>query len=98
MGNLMFRREEDTQDTSAILLDFDSACYLSPASDLAHLLLTSTDRQFRKDNWEAVVQDYYDTFNNTLIEFGLILRHLGTSYGHFQQEVGGSWALNDFPA
>ena len=30
---------------------------------------------------------YYDTFNRTLAEFGLILRHLGTTYQDFLYEV-----------
>jgi hypothetical protein len=37
--------------------------------------------------WDEVVQVYYDTFNRTLAEFGLILRHLGTTYQDFLYEV-----------
>ena len=52
-------------------------------SDLAHLLLTSTSRDYRKEHWDEVVKHYYDVFNRTLAEFGLVLRHLGTSYNDF---------------
>ena len=38
-------------------------------------------------HWDEVVQSYYDTFNETLAEFGLILRHLGTTYQDFLYEV-----------
>ena len=34
-----------------------------------------------------MVEIYYDTFNRTLAEFGLILRHLGTTYADFLYEV-----------
>ena len=34
-----------------------------------------------------VVQHYYNVFNRTLAEFGLILRHLGTTYNDFLYEV-----------
>ena len=37
--------------------------------------------------WDEVVEIYYDTFNRTLAEFGLILRHLGTTYQDFLYEV-----------
>ncbi|XP_040578918.1 uncharacterized protein [Lepeophtheirus salmonis] len=81
MGNLMYN------DNECMLVDFHSCQYLSPATDLAHLLLTSTDRTYRKKYWNEIIQYYYDTFNRTLAEFGLILRHLGTSYNDFLYEV-----------
>ena len=36
---------------------------------------------------QQVVQHYYNVFNRTLAEFGLILRHLGTTYNDFLYEV-----------
>ena len=69
------------------MIDLHSAQFLSPATDLAHLLLTSTTREYRKQHWDEVVQHYYDTFNVTLAEFGLVLRHLGTTYKDFLYEV-----------
>ena len=73
--------------TECYMIDFHSAQFLSPATDLAHLLLTSTTREYRKKHWDEVVQHYYDTFNVTLAEFGLVLRHLGTTYKDFLYEV-----------
>jgi thiamine kinase-like enzyme len=70
-----------------VLIDFHSAQLLSPATDLAHLLLTSTTRSYRQEHWDEVVQHYYDTFNRTLAEFGMILKHLGTTYNDFLYEV-----------
>ena len=61
--------------------------YVFYISDLAHLLLTSTSRDYRKEHWDEVVKHYYDVFNRTLAEFGLVLRHLGTSYNDFLYEV-----------
>ncbi len=69
------------------IIDFHSAQYLSPATDLAHLLLTSTTRAYRRQHWDEVVECYYDVFNRTLAEFGLVLRHLGTTYNDFLYEV-----------
>ena len=73
--------------TACYMIDLHSAQFLSPATDLAHLLLTSTTREYRKKHWDEVVQHYYDTFNVTLAEFGLVLRHLGTTYNDFLYEV-----------
>ena len=39
---------------SCYLIDFHSAQYLSPATDLAHLLLTSTTRAYRQAHWDEV--------------------------------------------
>ena len=77
----------DRKPTECYMIDFHSAQFLSPATDLAHLLLTSTTRAYRKEHWDEVVQHYYDTFNVTLAEFGLVLRHLGTTYKDFLYEV-----------
>ena len=98
MGNLMFKGSETvttTQDASeskskaseCTIIDFHSAQFLSPATDLAHLLLTSTTRGYRQEHWDEVIENYYETFNRTLAEFGLILRHLGTTYNDFLYEV-----------
>lgn len=89
MGNLMFKEDgqEENQPSECTIIDFHSAQFLSPATDLAHLLLTSTDRSYRQEHWDEVVEAYYDTFNRTLAEFGLILRHLGTTYNDFLYEV-----------
>lgn len=96
MGNLMFKSQpEESEDggpprdkvSDCIIIDFHSAQFLSPATDLAHLLLTSTSREYRLEHWDEVIEGYYDTFNRTLAEFGLILRHLGTTYNDFLYEV-----------
>ena len=50
MGNLMFRKDKETGNTEeCFMIDFHSAQFLSPATDLAHLLLTSTTRDYRKE-------------------------------------------------
>ena len=102
MGNLMYsygkpgaeagdaaaqQPDPNADPSSCYLIDFHSAQYLSPATDLAHLLLTSTTREYRQKHWDEVVQHYYNVFNRTLAEFGLVLRHLGTTYNDFLYEV-----------
>ena len=66
----------DPDPNECTIIDFHSAQFLSPATDLAHLLLTSTTRAYRRQHWDQVVEGYYDVFNRTLAEFGLVLRHL----------------------
>ena len=79
--------DEEGDPNECTIIDFHSAQFLSPATDLAHLLLTSTTREYRRSHWDQVVQGYYDVFNHTLAEFGLVLRHLGTTYTDFLYEV-----------
>ena len=49
MGNLMFKDGGDDSDKECVIIDFHSAQFLSPATDLAHLLLTSTSRAYRQE-------------------------------------------------
>ena len=79
--------EPERKPKECYMIDFHSAQFLSPATDLAHLLLTSTTREYRKEHWDEVVKHYYDIFNVTLAEFGLVLRHLGTTFNDFLFEV-----------
>ena len=48
MGNLMFKDGDDS-NKECVIIDFHSAQFLSPATDLAHLLLTSTSRAYRQE-------------------------------------------------
>ena len=51
MGNLMFKDGAGDADSEkeCVIIDFHSAQFLSPATDLAHLLLTSTSRAYRQE-------------------------------------------------
>ena len=55
MGNLMFKdgaadgAESSKGEKECVIIDFHSAQFLSPATDLAHLLLTSTSRAYRQE-------------------------------------------------
>ena len=54
MGNLMFKdgaagADSDSEKKECVIIDFHSAQFLSPATDLAHLLLTSTSRAYRQE-------------------------------------------------
>ena len=49
MGNLMFKDGADDSERECVIIDFHSAQFLSPATDLAHLLLTSTSRAYRQE-------------------------------------------------
>jgi len=88
MGNLMFRgNKDDHEDQDCVFMDFHSTGYLSPASDLVHLLLTSTTKEFITQQWNHVVGTYYTSFSQNLVNYGLVLKHLGTNKIHFKQEV-----------
>ena len=71
----------------AALLGLDCASFLSPGSDLAHLVLTSGPPSLTRAEWEEIVAEYYSLLTSTLARFGLVLRHLGTSLAHFKAEV-----------
>ena len=86
IGSLMYK-DSDNKSLECALLDFHSASYLSPATDLSNLLLTSCEKQLVTENWKVLVKEYYDIFNSTVSKFGIVLKHLGSSYGHFVQEV-----------
>ena len=86
MGSLIYQ-ENDDNILECALLDFHSPSYLSPATDLANLLLTSCEVELVTKNWGEIVRNYYDVFNATVARFGIVLKHLGSSYGHFVQEV-----------
>ena len=86
MGSLMFK-DTETNGLECAMLDFHSSSYLSPATDLVNLLLTSCEKQLVTENWDELVKEYYNIFNSTVSKFGLVLKHLGSSYGHFVQEV-----------
>ena len=87
----MFKEDEEGKMKCA-MLDFHCSSYLSPASDLAHLILTSCPRDLAQDKWESIVEKYYKIFNTTLAQFGLVLKHLGTNYNHFREEVSRAMA------
>ena len=59
----------------------------SPATDLAHLVLTSSQEDLTEHDWEQVVEEYYKHFNVSLNRFGLVLKHLGTNFNQFRAEV-----------
>merc|ERR1711970_483644 len=80
-------KENDDNSLEVALLDFHSSSYLSPATDLANLLLTSCKVELVTQNWGELVRKYYNIFNSTVSSFGIVLKHLGSSYGHFVQEV-----------
>jgi len=86
-GSLLFKPKSSGEGVDCALVDFYSVGQRSPASDLAHLVLTSYPPELVTLHWSQIVEEYYNKFNTTLCRFGLVLRHLGTSYNHFQQEV-----------
>ena len=61
--------------------------YRRATSQACCAILCSTSRQYRKEHYDEVVLHYYNVFNRTLAEFGLVLRHLGTTYQDFLYEV-----------
>ena len=67
MGNLMFK--DDVSE--CVIIDFHSAQFLSPATDLAHLLLTSTSRAYRQEVSERIAMSrvYHST---TLFAYTLV--------------------------
>ena len=84
-------KDDEGGEIKCVMLDFHSSSYLSPASDLAHLILTSCSRDLARDHWESIVEQYYNIFNTTLVQFGLILKHLGTATTTFARRSAVQW-------
>ena len=86
-GSLQFRESPHTDHLQSRLLHLQSPASLSPATDLANLVLTSCSGDLTARDWDQMVEEYYKLFNANLNRFGLVLKHLGTNFSQFKAEV-----------
>ncbi len=74
--NVMFRYEQDSeqepQPTEVIFTDFQSCAYGRAGQDVAHFLLSSTTREFRKNHLETILQAYLTELDDVLHHQGMI--------------------------
>ena len=68
------------------IIDWQLAHYNTPAIDLLCYLFTSTDKQIRRDHWEALLKIYYTTFADCLTKLGSDPQKL-FSFENFQDEL-----------
>jgi len=62
---------DGTDDTAeAIFINFSEARFCQPATDLAVLLYTSTDRQFRKQYLSECLKTYHTSLEDNLLQLG----------------------------
>ena len=73
-GNVRFRYEMDANGqpgpTEALFTDFQSVVYGRPGQDVAHFLLTSTTREFRKNHVETILQSYLTELEDVITHQG----------------------------
>lgn len=55
---------------SVCLIDFQIARYSSPALDLLYNIFSSTDRQFRAENYEKLLKTYYASLCEIVVKLG----------------------------
>ncbi len=63
LNNLML---SDKDSDRVKFFDFGNACVSHPAQDLAYLLYMNTDREFRMENTDRILKEYFDVYNSYL--------------------------------
>ena len=75
-GNVYFRYEVDSNGekvpVDAIFTDFQSCSYGRTGQDIAHFLLASTTREFRKNHLETILQAYLTELDDVIAHQGKI--------------------------
>ena len=73
-GNVYFRYEVDSNGekvpVDAIFTDFQSCSYGRTGQDIAHFLLASTTREFRKNHLETILQAYLTELDDVFAHQG----------------------------
>ena len=73
-GNVYFRYEDDSDGervpVDAIFTDFQSCSYGRTGQDVAHFLLASTTREFRKNHLETILQAYLTELEDVITHQG----------------------------
>ncbi|KAK4875663.1 hypothetical protein RN001_012085 [Aquatica leii] len=73
INNFLFKYEDEKDRRSPIeicFLDWQMACFGSPALDLSYFIFTSTDKRTRDKYYDKLLKEYYDSFSSFLKEFG----------------------------
>ncbi|XP_078693855.1 uncharacterized protein LOC144923327 [Branchiostoma floridae x Branchiostoma belcheri] len=72
-NNIMFKVDHAGVPVDAMLVDWQCVCRASPSSDLAFLLLSSTDRSLRQRHVNEILADYHGVLTTTIQKYGLAL-------------------------
>jgi hypothetical protein len=63
VNNFMIR---DGTPDKIKFLDFGNVCVAHPAYDIVYFLYMNTDREFRKENLESILREYFEVFQSYL--------------------------------
>jgi hypothetical protein len=70
ISNTLYKYENGTP-VKVALIDWQVSRYSSPALDILHYIFTSTDREFRKQHYDTLLQIYYKSFREQIERFNL---------------------------
>lgn len=65
-NNMQFRYGEGGRPEEVCLFDFQNSKYCSPALDLSFFLFMNTSPELRATQWDALLQEYYDSLRSTV--------------------------------
>ena len=88
-GNVLYSYDNEQNPMEIIFTDFQSCSYGRAGQDIAHFLLASTDREFRKNHLETILTAY-------LTELEDVLNHQGNFYGTCGKFLFGNCKIGRF--
>lgn len=67
-NNIMFKYDSNGQPIDAILIDYQFSNCGPIVMDLANVLYTSSDENFRESHWNELIQHYHSEFTDILLK------------------------------
>lgn len=77
---------QENKPTSACVIDYQTTRVSSPAFDVLYLIITSTETVLRKDNYNKLINTYYNTLDETL-QLGGLNTETVYSFDEFQFDL-----------
>jgi len=66
-NNMLFRYDSNGKPVDALLFDFGTSRYGSPALDLSFFLYMNTSREIREDRWDNLLDVYCETLTAAVV-------------------------------
>jgi thiamine kinase-like enzyme len=80
VNNLAVREETEDNPARVKFIDFGNVCVFHPMYDIVYFLYMNTDRAFRQQNFDRILQEYFDIFSK-------YLSGPGVTFTKFKEEV-----------
>ena len=64
-NNILFRYDENEKPTHLKMVDLATWRFASPVIDVALVLYINADQKMRDENWDNLIDEYYDAVQNT---------------------------------